>query len=257
MDELVSIITPSYNTAKFIKETIESVRAQTYKNWEMIIVDDCSNDDSTSIIKSLIDTFNDHRIKLFINERNSGAALSRNRALRLSKGRWIAFLDSDDLWEPEKLEKQIKFMENNKYYFSYTNYIEIDEESKAMGLEVTGPKKVTKHNIYNYCWMGCLTVMYDSNKIGLIQIKDLKKNNDYALWLKVSEKANCYLLNDNLARYRKRNGSISNHSYVKLTKWHYRLFRVGENKGVIAASVLTVRNLVFGVFKKLRYVKKV
>ena len=110
MDELVSIIMPSYNTAKFISETIESVLVQTYTNWELIIVDDCSTDNTDEVVKSFL---SDNRIKYITNEKNSGAAVSRNRALREAKGKWIAFLDSDDLWLPVKLEKQIAFMKEN------------------------------------------------------------------------------------------------------------------------------------------------
>ena len=101
-------------------------------------------------------------------------------------------LDSDDLWHPEKLQKQIEFMVNGDYHFSYTNYEEIDEQSNLIGVSVTGPKKITKQGMYNYCWPGCLTVMYNSEIIGLVQIEDIKKNNDYAMWLKVCRKADCF-----------------------------------------------------------------
>ena len=197
MDELVSIIMPSYNTAKFISETIDSVLTQTYTNWELIIVDDCSTDNTDEVVKSFL---SDDRIKYIKNEKNSGAAFSRNRALREAKGKWIAFLDSDDLWLPEKLEKQISFMKKNDYHFSYTNYIEIDENSEANGRRVTGPKKISRHGMYNYCWMGCLTVMYNAETVGLIQIADIKKNNDYAMWLKACKKADCYLLDEPLSQ---------------------------------------------------------
>ena len=252
MNDLVSIIMPSYNTGRFIKETIESVLAQSYPVWELIIVDDCSTDNTDDVVNQYLA---DERIHYIKNDTNSGAAVSRNRALRGAKGKWIAFLDSDDLWEPDKLQKQISFMRDNGYHFSYTNYIEIDEESKANGKSVTGPKRISKHGMYNYCWMGCLTVMYDADTVGLIQIADIKKNNDYAMWLKVCKKANCYLLNQTLARYRKRSGSISNHGYMKLVKWHYKLYREAENKNPISSFVLTFRNLFFGVLKKIRYVK--
>lgn len=252
MSGQVSIIMPSYNTGHFIKDTIESVLKQTYSEWELIIVDDCSTDDTDQIVKPYLA---DERIRYIKNDTNSGAAVSRNRALREAKGKWIAFLDSDDLWEPDKLETQIAFMEKNDYHFSYTNYIEIDEESSPNGKSVTGPKRISKHGMYNYCWMGCLTVMYNAEKVGLIQIADIKKNNDYAMWLKVCKKANCYLLDETLARYRKRSGSISNHGYMKLIKWHYKLYREAENKNPISSFVLTVRNLFFGVLKKIRYVK--
>lgn len=252
MSELISIVMPSYNTATFIEESIRSVLTQTYTNWELIIVDDCSTDNTDAVVSNFLE---DKRIHYFKNEKNSGAAFSRNRALREAHGKWIAFLDSDDVWLPEKLEKQISFMKNNDYHFSYTNYIEIDEESKANGKIVTGPKHISKHGMYNYCWVGCLTVMYDADKVGLIQIADIKKNNDYAMWLKVCKKADCFLLDETLAMYRKRSGSISNHGYMKLIGWHYRLYREAENKGVFMATVSTVRNLCFGVYKKIKYVK--
>ena len=253
MNDLVSIIMPSYNTGRFIAETINSVISQTYTNWELIIVDDCSNDNTDDIVKQFL---SDIRIKYIKNETNSGAAVSRNRALREAKGKWIAFLDSDDLWLPEKLEKQIAFMKENNCSYSYTNYTEIDESSVPNGRSVTGPKKITKTGMYNYCWVGCLTVMYDAEKIGLIQIKDIKKNNDYAMWLKAIKKADCYLLDEYLAKYRKREGSISNHGYAKLIKWHYKLYREAEEKNPISSAFLTGRNLVFGLIKKIKYVKE-
>lgn len=159
MDELVSIIMPSYNTGKYIAETIQSVQKQTYENWELILVDDCSTDNTDEVVRSFLC---DERIRYYKNERNSGAAISRNKALREAKGRWIAFLDSDDLWKPEKLERQIRFMKNNGYHFSYTNYSEIDENGEPNGISVTGPRKITKTGFFNYCWPGCLTVMYDA-----------------------------------------------------------------------------------------------
>lgn len=252
MSNLVSIIMPSYNTGRFISETIESVLAQSYSNWELIIVDDCSKDNTDDVVSQYLA---DERIRYIKNETNSGAAVSRNRALREAKGKWIAFLDSDDLWEQDKLKNQIAFMVNNDYHFSYTNYVEIDEESSPNGKRVTGPKRITKHGMYNYCWMGCLTVMYDAETVGFIQIEDIKKNNDYAMWLKICKKSNCYLLDETLARYRKRSGSISNHGYLKLIKWHYKLYREAENKNPVSSSVLTIRNLFFGVIKKIKYVK--
>lgn len=252
MNDLVSIIMPSYNTASFISETVKSVLAQTYENWELIIVDDCSSDNTDETVSQFL---SDSRIHYFKNEKNSGAAVSRNRALREAKGKWIAFLDSDDLWTPDKLQKQLSFMKENGYHFSYTNYIEIDEKSNSNGTSVTGPQKITKHKMYDYCWMGCLTVMYDAETVGLIQIEDIKKNNDYAMWLKVCRKADCFLLDETLAKYRKRSGSISNHGYTKLIKWHYKLYREAEKKNAVASAVLTVRNLCWGAWKKIRYVK--
>ncbi len=250
---LVSIIMPSYNTGKFIAKTIYSVLAQTYKNWELIIVDDCSTDDTDEVVERFL---TDKRIKYLKNEHNFGAAVSRNRALREAKGKWIAFLDSDDLWMPRKLEWQIKFMKKHGYHFSYTNYSEIDESGKPNGITVIGPKRITKTGMFNYCWPGCLTVMYDREYIGLIQIVDIKKNNDYAMWLKICQKVDCYLLNKCLAMYRKgRKGSVSSHSIKTMIGWHYKLYREAEKMGIINSLVNTGRNLVFGLYKKKRYVK--
>ncbi len=252
MEELVSIIMPSYNTGQYIKESIESVLAQSYKQWELIIVDDCSEDNTDEVVKEYLW---DNRIRYIKNDANCGAAVSRNRALKEAKGKWIAFLDSDDLWESEKLQRQIAFMREKSCHFSYTNYTEIDEKTNSNGKFVTGPRHISKRDIYNYCWMGCLTVMYDAEYVGLIQIADIKKNNDYAMWLQICQKADCYLLDEMLAKYRKRSDSISNHGYVKLIKWHYKLYREADRRNVFAAIIFTMRNLFWGVWKKIKYVK--
>lgn len=251
--DLVSIIMPNYNGEKYLKETLDSVLNQTYENWELLFVDDCSTDRSVEIVKS----YKDSRIKLLLNETNSGAATSRNYALREAKGKWIAFLDSDDLWTNDKLEKQVEFMEKNAYSFSYTKYEEIDGNSNKLNKVVFGPLKINKRKMFRYCWVGCLTVMYDREKVGLIQIdSDIAKRNDYAIWLKVSPKADCCLLPEVLAKYRRREGSMSNQSKLSLVKYHYRLFRISENKSVLGAAFCTLRNLFYGVIKKIWYVKK-
>ncbi len=254
MSELVSIIMPSYNTAKYIAESIQSVLEQKYTNWELIIIDDCSTDNTDSVVYTFL---GDKRIKYLKNDSNKGAAYSRNRAIREAKGKWIAFLDSDDLWAHNKLESQIEFMKVNGYKFSYTNYIEIDNENNSCKAKVTGPKKITKTGFYNYCWPGCLTVMYDVDTVGLIQIADIKKNNDYAMWLKVCKKADCYLLNEELAYYRKgRIGSVSTHSVWTMINWHYKLFRNAEKQSFLIAGMNTARNILFGLYKKLLYVQR-
>lgn len=249
--DLVSIIMPSYNCGRFVAETIRSVQAQTYSNWEILFVDDCSTDNTEEIVRSL----NEPRVRYFKNEKNSGAAVSRNWALREAKGRWIAFLDSDDLWKSEKLEKQIRFMEENGYHFSCTERNEIDEDSKPNGILLSGPLHVSKAGMRRYCWPGCLTVMYDANVVGLIQIADLKKNNDYAIWLKVIKKCDCYLLKEELGSYRLRKGSISHDSFRKLIKSHYELFHKGEGMNPVKSYFFAFQNLVFGVVKKVKYVK--
>lgn len=252
--DLVSIIMPSYNCGRYVEETIRSVQAQTYQNWEIVFVDDCSTDDTVRRVSELREM--DQRIRLCQNNMNSGAAVSRNSALREAKGRWIAFLDSDDMWEPKKLEKQIKFMEENGYAFCYTGYQEIDAEGTLTGVVVSGPKHVTKAGMYAFCWPGCLTVMYDASKIGLIQIEDIRKNNDYAMWLKVCRKADCYLLDECLAKYRRgRQGSVSSHSIRTMIGWHYKLWHEAEKKNALTSACYTCLNLVCGFYKKMRYVK--
>lgn len=252
----VSIIMPNYNCEKFIDETISSVLAQTYTDWELLIVDDCSTDKSVEIIKNYCGK--DERIKLFINDKNSGAAAARNRALREATGKWIAFLDSDDLWLPTKLEKQLAFMESNGYKFSYTAYRQVDEQTQSLNRVVIGPGKISRRKMFNYCYVGCLTVMYDCSEIGIIQIPAEIANgeNDYAIWLKVVKKYPCMYMDEILALYRVRKNSLS-HKYIKLKmiKNHYKLFRVSEQRNALSALFCTIRNLYFGFWKKIRYVK--
>lgn len=252
----VSIITPTWNCASFLKETIKSVQSQTYTNWEMLIQDDCSNDDTALCVKEFADA--DPRIKYARNSVNSGAARTRNNALSRATGQFVAFLDSDDLWMPTKLEKQLRFMEGNDYAFSYTNYYEIDEYGNFLGNVVTGPQIITRNKMLAYCWPGCLTVMYDASKIGLVQIGDIKNNNDYAMWLKISTKSKCYLLDEPLAKYRRgRKGSVSTQRLGTLIKWHYKLFHESEGKPWLSSIIHTCVNLLCGLYKKLVFVKRV
>ena len=252
---LVSVIMPSYNCGKYVEDTIRSVQAQTYQNWEIIFIDDCSTDDSVKIVAGLREK--DSRIRLFQNKINSGAAVSRNNALQEARGRWIAFLDSDDLWEPTKMEKQVRFMEENRYKFSYTCYQEMDADGVLTDVVVSGPKHVTKRGMYSFCWPGCLTVMYNAEAIGMVKIEDIKKNNDYAMWLKVCKKADCYLLPEVLAKYRRgRRGSVSSHGIITMIGWHFKLWHEAEKRSVVASLWLTAVNLVCGFYKKMRYVKK-
>lgn len=254
MQDLVSIIMPSYNTAEYIADSIRSVQEQTWTEWELLIADDCSTDDTEAVVRPFL---TDERIHFIKAQKNAGAALCRNRALRLAKGRWIAFLDSDDWWHPEKLERQIAFMEQHGYHFSYTCYEEMDSDGNPTGVRVSGPRRVTRTGFYNFCWPGCLTVMYDAQVVGLLQIRDIRKNNDYAMWLKVSQKADCWLLEENLARYRRgRRGSVSSHSILTMIGWHYKLYREAERQNPVLSLFNTGRNLVFGFYKKKRYVKR-
>lgn len=251
MEELVSIIMPSYNTAKYIGESIQSVINQTYEWWELIIVDDCSTDDTDRVVAN----FQDGRIRYYKNDKNRGAAISRNRALKEAKGQWIAFLDSDDLWVPNKLEKQLYFMKKNGYAFTYTDYM-IRLNGVWLPYIFLGPDVVNRRRMYNYCYFSTITVMYNREKIGLIQIENLRKNNDYAMWLQAIEKSDCYRLPECLSFYIKHSGSVSSGSKAKLIKWHYILYKEGLHKTRIISVWLTVRNLLFGVIKKVKYRKK-
>lgn len=248
MDELVSIIMPTFNAEKYIEESIESIEAQTYSNWELIIVDDCSEDDTVEVINE----FKDDRIILLRNSSNKGAAVSRNMALRHAKGRWIAFLDSDDLWHKDKLRLQIDFMKEKGYAFTFTDY-RTQLNGEWMPYINIAPNVINKRKMYNYCYFSTITVVYDSQKVGLIQIEDLKKNNDYAMWLQAVEKVKCYRYPVCLSYYIKHDGSISSGSKWKLIKWHYILFRKGQKKGVICSCIMTVNNVLHGMIKKLVY----
>lgn len=251
---MVSIITPTYNCAAFIDETIRSVQHQTISDWEMIVVDDCSTDKTMAIVQNY--AHEDSRIRCFSNETNRGAAYSRNRALREAKGEWIAFLDGDDVWMPTKLEEQLTFMQENNYAFTYHEYEEIDELSQYLGVHVGGKKTVGKFGMYSCCWPGCLSVMYNRHVVGLIQIADIKKNNDSAMWFKVIDKTPCYLLPKTLACYRRRKNSITPSDIKSKIAWHYRLFRQAENMNPLAAAFWTFANICGNSYKKLFYVKK-
>ena len=234
IDGLVSIIMPSWNTASYIGESIECVLNQTYEKWELLIVDDCSTDNTDEIVQGYL---GDPRIKYLKNERNSGAALTRNKALREAQGEWIAFLDSDDLWTKDKLEKQIHFMNENGYDFSYTEYEKIDEQGNPVGIYVSGPESVNKRKMYRYDYIGQLTMMYSAKRFGLNK----------------TEGACCYLLKDNLAKYRIRKKSISHDKLRKKLKSHYDLFHMCDEKPAIVAFWYASWNMFFGILKKKRY----
>lgn len=251
-DDLVSIIMPSHDCGRFVGDAIRSIINQTYTNWELLIVDDCSEDDTQSVVQS----FRDPRIRYFKNDERQGAALSRNRALREAKGRWMAFLDSDDLWLPNKLEHQIRFMKEHGYAFSYHDYVEMDEQGRALGVYVSGKARVTKLDMFSCCWPGCLTVMYDASKIGLIQVGDVKKNNDTAMWLKVINKADGYLLSECLAKYRRRANSITPPTLWRRIWAHYPLFHVAEEMNPVRAAFWVVMNVFGNAYKKMRYVHR-
>lgn len=205
---LVSIVTPSYNSSAFIGETIESILSQTYKNWELLITDDCSTDNSREIIEGY--AAKDSRIRLLGLKENSGAGVARNNSIREAKGRFIAFCDSDDRWYPDKLEKQLRYMSIKDCAVSHTSYMTCDEQDRITGIVVCR-KKETLKSMCKDDKMGFLTVIYDVGKAGKVYMPELRKRQDWALKLKILQKCGtAYGMKEPLAYYRKRAGSISN-----------------------------------------------
>lgn len=228
MQDLVSIITPMYNASKYIEETVRCVIKQSYQNWEMIIIDDNSTDNSCEIVEAYQMT--DQRIILTSNKYTKGAAGSRNTAISLAKGRFIAFLDSDDLWTPNKLEKQIHFMQKMNYYFTYTFYDHVSEEGKYLKSIDNLPLKVDYISSMKSNKIGCLTVIYDANYFGKVYMEDIAKRQDYTLWLKLLKKVDfAYCLPEILSRYRIRKNSISSNK-LKLIKYHWHIYRNVEKQ---------------------------
>lgn len=230
---LVSIITPSYNSALLIVPTIKSVISQSIGNWEMIIVDDCSCDNSVEVIRSFADQ--DPRIKLIQLAENSGAAVARNTAIEAAKGRYIAFLDSDDAWLPNKLEKQVAFMQENSYPFTFAAYDKVNESDEIFG-HVGVPDKVTYSDLLKSCSIGCLTAMYDTEFFGKVYMPLIRKRQDLGLWLKLLKKTKyAYGLNETLGFYKVRKDSISaNKKSAALFTW--RLYRDIEKLSLPKAS---------------------
>lgn len=218
----VTIIMPSYNSENFIIESIESVLAQTYSNWELIIVDDCSPDDSNKIIAKYIDS--DSRIKLIKLQKNSGPAIARNMAIETANGRYIAFLDSDDVWLPNKLEKQIKFMQDNDLAFTYSSYKLVGEDNEDLGLFIT-KDKISYFDMLKTCSVGCLTAIYDTEKIGKQYMPLILKRQDYGLWLKILKLiGETRGILEPLATYRIRKNSVSSNK-VKAAKYQWKIYR--------------------------------
>lgn len=221
---LVSIITPCYNSEKYIRETIESIRQQSYSNWEQLIVDDASMDRSVALIEEM--SVLDPRIRLISLKENHGAAYCRNLATMEAKGRYIAFLDSDDLWHRDKLTKQLAFMKERNCDVSYTSYLHIDERGHSLQKRILAcPVLTYQKQLYNN-YVGNLTGIYDREKLGHIFSPELRKRQDWAVWLeaiKRSEKPALGLQED-LAYYRVHKNSISSDK-VALVKFNFHFYR--------------------------------
>ena len=231
MSELISIITPTYNCANFIGETIDSVLAQTYSNWEMIIVDDCSTDNTEEIVNNYSNS--DKRIKYYKLDNNSGAAVSRTKAVELANGQYMAFLDSDDLWYPNKLEYQINYMKKNNYAFTCTKYEQINEKSKLLDKVIMVVPKTNYNRLLLDCPVGNSTVMYDVTKMGKFKVPNIRKRNDDALWLQMLKKEKyIYGIDEVLMKYRIRSNSISSNKF-KLIGYHWYLYRNIEHLNIV------------------------
>ncbi|OCL99253.1 putative teichuronic acid biosynthesis glycosyltransferase TuaG [Aliarcobacter thereius] len=246
INNLVSIITPSYNSEKFISKTIDSVISQTYENWEMIIVDDVSPDNVNEIIEEYIKK--DSRIKLIKLEKNSGAAFARNRAIEEAKGRFIAFLDADDCWKKDKLEIQINFMIKNDYAFTYTAYEKIDENGNFLG-NMGVPQKVSYSNLLKTCVIGCLTSVYDVQKLGKVYMPTNTKREDFATWLSILKKIDfAYGIKENLSQYRVYENQSSGKK-AKMAKENWKLYREIEKLNLLKACYYFSHYAVRGVLR--------
>lgn len=247
MNNLVSIITPSYNSSYYIESCIQSVINQTYTNWEMLIVDDCSTDDSYIKMQSM--AFKDSRIKFFQNTQNIGAAKTRNVALKKANGKYIAFLDADDIWSKDKLHKQIKFMLMNSIAFSYTSYEMIADNSPCVPKVIKAPKKMHYDSYLKNTIIGCLTVVLDREEIGDFEMPNIRSSHDMALWLSIMKRGyDAFGLDINLAQYRIVPDSNTS-SKLKAAKDVWRVYRNIEGLDFFY-SLWCFLNYTINAFKK-------
>ena len=230
-EDLVSIVVPVYNSEKFITETIDTVKQQTYTNWELLLVNDCSTDNSEKIIQKYKE---DERIKLINLKENSGAAIARNEGIKQSKGKYVAFLDADDFWLPNKLEKQIKFMQDNQFSFTYTGYEFTDEDGNKTGKIVNVPESITYKQALKNTTIFTSTVIFDVEKLGkeLISMPNVRRGQDTATWWKVLKTGVIAEgLNENLSLYRRSSNTLSSNK-MKALKRTWNLYRNIEHFSV-------------------------
>lgn len=248
IDGLVSIITPLYNSERFIEETIKSVKSQTYSNWELILIDDCSIDSSKDIIEKYKDY--DKRIIYIKLDTNSGVSTARNVGIEKAKGRYIAFLDSDDIWKRNKLEEQIRFMSENKYYFTFTSYDIIDEFGRIINNEVKCKKMLDYRKALKGNNIGCLTVIIDRKYIDDIKFECIK-HEDYLLWLKIIEKGfEAYGLEKTLSSYRRVGNSLSSNKF-KSAIWTWKIYKDYLDFNILVSSYYFIYYIVNAIKKIL------
>ena len=235
--DLVSVIMPAYNCADWIAKSIDSIIAQTYQNWELVVTDDCSTDDTLSVIQRYSQS--DSRIRWFKLPKNSGAAAARNKSVDEANGVYLAFLDSDDLWRPEKLEKQIRFMDDNNYDFTCTDYGKVDEQDNIKDIVIACEKKYDYNLLLKRC-PGNSTIIYNCRSLGKFHAADIKRRNDFVMWLSVIKKAKyIYGLNETLGYHRLREGSIS-FKKSDLLKYQWIVYRKIEHLGLLKSAYLVV-----------------
>lgn len=231
MEPLVSIVTPAYNVEKYIEKTINSVLNQTYKNWEMIIVEDCSKDNTFKLIQNLSKI--DGRIKVYQNDNNRGVSFTRNKAINIAQGKYIAFLDADDLWDKKKLEKQINFMEKEKILLSYTGYRKINSNGSIRG-DIKVPLKLDYDELLKNCMISCITGVYNQKQLGKYYFKNIKAE-DYIYWLKMIKSIDfAWGIQESLASYRVLENSRSSNK-VDIVKHHWKIYYEIENLSLFRA----------------------
>ena len=255
MNDLVSILIPTYNTEKFIRSTIESVQNQTYTNWEMILVDDASTDKTVSIIEEFAQK--DSRIKLFKLPENRGNGFARNAALEKATGKYIAYLDADDLWFREKLEKQIQFLKANNLHFTFSFYDSIDEEGNDLNRRVESPNPLTYKQLFFCNYVGNLTAIYDADYFGKIILETSQKRQDWRIWLMILKQIKTAKpVPESLAFYRIRKDSVSS-SKFKLIKHNFGVYREFHGYNFVFAVLLMIRFLYTQLIVKQKYIKKI
>ena len=182
---LVSIITPCYNASLTLTKTVDSIRAQSHTDWELLLVDDCSTDDTCAKAKDYCNQ--DPRIRLIQQEHNGGGAVARNKGIHEAKGRYIAFLDADDTWLPHKLERQLAHMQNNNWALCYTGYTRINSTGDTLS-EIGVPERLAYHDLLKTNYIGCSTAIYDTAVLSRVYAPDLRKRQDFGLWLRILKK---------------------------------------------------------------------
>ena len=247
MEDFISIITPCFNSQEFISFTIDSVLQQTYKNWELIVINDGSTDNSKDILAEF--SKRDSRIRIITLDKNYGPAHARNVGIKKAKGKYIAFLDSDDLWITNKLETQISFMLENNIVFSFSSYRKIDEDGKIVGDVIKAPSRIQYQDLLKSCSIGCLSVVYDQSMIGKQYMPEYKKTQDYALWLKILKSGvDAIGIDEELALYRIRKSSISRNKFVK-AYYQWKIYREQEKISFPKSLYLMMFYAFYGIKK--------